>query len=81
MSLYKNFLHELVDIGQYILYLALASGCHHKELIFMVIEVFLIVSVYVSRPMKSVTYGNQNLNEDIGKQDVLQRLTRIGLEI
>lgn len=47
----------------------------------MVIEVFLIVSVYVSRPMKSVTYGNQNLNEDVGRQDVLQRLTRISLEI
>lgn len=42
----------------------------------MVIEFFLIVTVYVSRQMKSVTCGIQNLNEDTGRQDVQQRLMK-----
>lgn len=75
-----NFLYELVVIGQYIL--SLASGFAKdkiysiKELIVMVIEFFLIVPVYASRKIKSVTCGIQNLNEDTGRQDVLQRLTK-----
>lgn len=40
----------------------------------MVIEFFLIVTVYVSRQMKSVTCGNQN--EDTGRQVVLERLAK-----
>lgn len=71
-----NFLYELVDIGQYILSLATASGYQLKERIIMVIEPILIVTVYVSRQMKSATRGIQNLNEDTGRQDVLQRLVK-----
>lgn len=55
-----NFLYELVGIGQRILSLATASGCQLEELIVVVIESFLIVTVYVSRQMKSVTCDIQN---------------------
>lgn len=50
-----EFSVELVDIGQYILSLALASGGQLKELIIMVIEFFLIVTIYASRQIKYVT--------------------------